>query len=257
MQTIFFAASFTCTVAKMESGQPHRAPSQSNSSHSAQLAPIYASPVIGRDQTVLPRLIPTPTPIGARYVCGTAGWAENGESVIRAAVSACGGSPEISRAFENLQNAAAALNSILCSADEVVVMASVQNQHVGRTTTYLVYSPLLLSALCSSSWGSSIAGTAVSDAFTVVRNIAKRKAASTTGNSPAPGCGDVGRPITLPMWLGAVDPVGNDDSLAPQCCVAYILCDDQVMNRLQLAEVYALSNVYGQFFNPFTPQHVA
>ena len=114
---------------------------------------------------------------------------------------------------------------------------------------YPVYSPLLLSASCSSSWGSSIAGTAVSYAFTVVRNIAKRKAASTTDNSPAPSYGDVGRPITVPSWLGAVDPVGNDDSLAPQRGVAYILCDDQVMDQLQLAEVLALSNVYGQFFN--------
>ena len=67
-----------CTVAKMESGQPHRGPSQSNGSHSAQLVPINASPVIGRDQTVLPQFIPAPTLIGARYVCGTTGSAENG-----------------------------------------------------------------------------------------------------------------------------------------------------------------------------------
>lgn len=121
---------------------------------------------------------------------------------------------------------------------------------------YLLYSAFFLSALLSSIWGSSIAGAAVSDAFIVVRNIAERKAKSITGNSPSPGSGDVGRPINSLSWLGALDPVGNDDSLATPRSMAYILFHYQVMNRLQLAEVYALSNVYGQFLTTFTPQHV-
>ena len=51
-------------------------------------------------------------------------------------------------------------------------------------------------------------------------NIAIRKAASTTGNSLAPGSIDAVQSITLPSWLGAMDPAGNDDYLAPQRGVA-------------------------------------
>lgn len=56
----------------------------------------------------------------------------------------------------------------------------------GQLSTLLVH-------YCSVLLYAAQAGSAVSIAFTVVRNIAKRKAVSTTCNTPAPGSGDVDR----------------------------------------------------------------
>ena len=120
-----------------------------------------------------------------------------------------------------------------------------------KQVLYSVHAPVLMSALNNSNLGSSIACSVVSDALSVVRKLPRRNNGTNTIAVRSSSIPTQPATILLPLWLnrdyisGQAQNGANDSFSNP----TYVFCSDDLMTQLNSVESYALSNLYGAFFN--------
>ena len=144
-----------------------------------------------------------------------------------------GGGRRLKRVPQKHYCVAAEVDSLVGESNEVHCIIFIAQNEQSDHNVFLIYSPVLIAVFDSTTWGSSIACSALTDAFLVVRRLSTRRQVPdpraqnsyTTTNTSE---------LQLPTWIASLcsdtPRVSSSSSATDGRC--YVLYDDSVIARL-------------------------